>query len=499
MYTLLRAGLCLGLITGLGAAKHLVGGIAGLDGRAPRASEVQRFADHQVQAGNFSDSDAVQRLRANRAADVRKCFLRAWSAYKKYAYGADEINPLTLEPITTRNGWGATLIDALDTLYIMGLDDEFKDAAEMVRRINFGKNDGEPSKVFETNIRYIGGLISAHELSGNRMLLKQATALADIMLEAFDTSTGIPWQMWDVQTGTGSSETGPATLNNLAEVGSYQLEFFRLSQLTRNPAYHKAAQRVFDVLLDRNEPRRGTPYSVPGLYPVFLDIKSGKFLSGKPNLGGGSDSFYEYLIKTWALSGFRLKRNLDMWNESLRGIKDYLLSRGSDGRLYMAIGDDEGIDSISDTFTCFFPGTLALAARLLNDNETLELAHELLQAGTNTFARMPTHIGPENFGFLPQGDSDSDLLPSQRAEIEKNGFYVDHPYYLMRPEAIESLFYFYRITGDEAYADQIWEIWKGIKTHCAVDGGFAGLRDVRLGRKGGLLGKQESFVFSETL
>ncbi|KAJ1726901.1 hypothetical protein LPJ61_004886, partial [Coemansia biformis] len=260
-----------------------------------------------------------------------------------------------------------------------------------------------------------------------------------------------------------------------------------------------AAQRVFDVILDRNEPKKGTAYSVPGLYPVFLDIKTGKFISGKPNLGGGSDSFYEYLIKTWALSGFKLQRNLDMWLESLCGIKKYLLSRGSDGRLYMGIGDDEGLDSISDTFTCFFPGTLALGARLLNDTETLGVAHELLLSSYNTFARMPTHIGPENFGFLPRGDDDSDLLAPQRAELEKYGFYVDHPYYLMRPEAIESLFYFYRITGDEVYADWIWEIWKGIKTHCVVDGGFAGLRDVRLGRKGGLLGKQESFVFSETL
>ncbi|PIA17540.1 seven-hairpin glycosidase, partial [Coemansia reversa NRRL 1564] len=433
-----------------------------------------------------------------RAADVRKSFADAWNVYRKYAFGADEINPLTLEPVTTRNGWGATLIDALDTLHVMGLNDEFEEAAEKVSKINFNKNDGEPSKVFETNIRYIGGLISAYEQSGDRMFLKQATSLADIMLEAFDTSTGIPWQMWDVQTGKGSSESGSSTLNNLAEIGSYQLEFFRLSQLTHDPVYHKAAQRVFDVLLDRNVPKKGTVYSVPGLYPIFLDIKTGKFISGKPNLGGGSDSFYEYLIKTWALSGFKLQRNLDMWKESMKGIKKYIFSRGSDGRLYMGIGDDDGLESISDTFTCFFPGTLALAARLLNDNDTLSIAQELVDTCHNTFSSMATNIGPENFGFLPEGDDDSDLLDSQRLEIKEYGFYVDHPYYLMRPEAIESTFYLYRITGNEMYAEWIWKIWEGIKSNCAVDGGFAGLRDVRLGRKGGLIGTQESFVFSET-
>ncbi|KAJ1737455.1 hypothetical protein H4217_003169 [Coemansia sp. RSA 1939] len=495
------AFLVLGCIAQVGVAKHhrhSIDGMVGLWGHSAHQRDVKRYLSNPVQATNFSDSESLRRLRANRAEDVRNGFRHAWKAYRKCAFGADEINPLTLEAVTTRNGWGATLIDALDTIHVMGLTEEFKEATEKVRTIDFDKNDGEPSKVFETNIRYIGGLISAYELSGDRMFLKQATALADVMLEAFDTSTGIPWQMWDVQTGTGSSETGPSTLNNLAEIGTYQLEFFRLSQLTRDPAYHKAAQRVYDVILDRNTPKKGTPYAVPGLYPVFLDIKTGRFIGGKPNLGGGSDSFYEYLIKTWALSDFKLQRCLDMWNESLRSIKKYLIARGSDKRLYMGVGDNEGLDSISDTFTCFFPGTLALAARLQNDNETLELAHSLLLTSYNTFARMPTHIGPENFGFLPDGDDDSDLLKSQRADIKKYGFYLDRPYYLLRPEAIESIFYFYRITGDEKYADWIWEIWQGIKANCAVDGGFAGLRDVRLGREGGLIGKQESFVFSET-
>ncbi|KAJ2080761.1 hypothetical protein H4R24_002853 [Coemansia sp. RSA 988] len=498
MVLLLLAIVCLSHIASLASAKHLVNGMVGLEGHVPRQHEVARFLSRPVQATNFSSSDTAQRLRASRAADVHKGFVHAWNAYRKYAFGADEINPLTLEPVTTRNGWGASLIDALDTLHVMGLDDEFKEASERVSSVNFGKNDGEPSKVFETNIRYIGGLISAYELSGDRMFLRQATSLADIMLEAFDTSTGIPWQMWDIQTGRGSSETGPSTLNNLAEIGSYQLEFFRLSQLTHDPAYHKAAQRVFDVVLDRNVPRKGSAYSVPGLYPIFLDIKTGKFINGKPNLGGGSDSFYEYLIKTWALSGFQLQRNLDMWKESMKGIKKYILSRGSDGRLYMGIGDDGGLDSISDTFTSFFPGTLALASRLLNDNETLSIAQELVDTCHNTFSRMPTNIGPENFGYLPDGDDDYDLLSSQRSEIKKYGFYVDHPHYLMRPEVIESIFYLYRITGNEMYAEWNWKIWEGIKANCAVDGGFAGLRDVRLGREGGLIGKQESFVFSET-
>ncbi|KAJ1966404.1 hypothetical protein GGI12_000114 [Dipsacomyces acuminosporus] len=470
----------------------------GLGGQLAEQKDIERYTKIRVQASNYTRDEALQKIREKRAADIRDEFRRAWKAYRKYGFGADEINPLTKKPVTTRNGWGATLIDSLDTIYIMGLHDEFKEARDKVSQISFDRNDGEPSKVFETNIRYIGGLISAYELSGDSVFLKQATSLADIMLEAFNTPTGIPWQMWDVQTGTGSSEGGPSTYNNLAEIGTYQLEFFRLSQHTNDPSYHKAAQHVYDVVLEKNKPANDTAYTVPGLYPIFLDIKTGKFLGGKPNLGGGSDSFYEYLIKTWALSGFKLQRNLDMWKESLEGLKRYVVLKGSDDRMYMGIGDNQGLDSISDTFTGFFPGTLALAAILLEDSETMALAHKLLLSSYNTFSRMPTHIGPENFGFLPKGDDDADLTPAQRKEIKKYGFYLDRPYYLMRPEVIESIFYFYRITGDEMYADWIWQIWQGIKANCAVDGGYAGLRDVRLGRRGGLIGKQESFVFAET-
>ncbi|KAJ1949296.1 hypothetical protein FBU59_001205 [Linderina macrospora] len=470
----------------------------GLNGHMARQRDVISFSKNRVQATNFTQSNDLKKLHSSRAADVRNEFKRMWDAYSKYAFGADEINPLTKEAVTSRNGWGATIIDALDTIYIMGLDKEFKDASQFVKKVDFDHNDGEPSKVFETNIRYIGGLISAYELSGDKMFLKQATSLADNMLEAFDTPTGIPWQMWDVQTSKGSSENGPSTYNNLAEVGTYQLEFFRLSQLTHDPSYHKAAQRVYDALLANNEPQKGTLYSVPGLYPIFLDINTGKFFSGKPNLGGGSDSFYEYLIKTWALSDFKLQRNLDMWKQSFAGLKKYVMSRGTDKGLYMGVGDDEGLDSISDTFTCFFPGTLALASRLLDDDDAMDIAHQLLMSSYGTFERMPTHIGPENFGFLPDGDDDSDLNSNQRAEIKKYGFYLDRPYYLMRPEVIESIFYFYRITGDERYANWVWKIWEGIKENCAVEAGYAGLRDVRIGRDGGLIGKQESFVFAET-
>lgn len=94
-----------------------------------------------------------------------------------------------------RNGWGATIVDALDTLYIMGLHEDFKDAQDYVASINWDKiKNDEPVQLFETVIRYVGGLLSAYDLSHEKVFIKKAVELVDKLLPAFDTPTGIPYQ-----------------------------------------------------------------------------------------------------------------------------------------------------------------------------------------------------------------------------------------------------------------------------------------------------------------
>jgi mannosyl-oligosaccharide alpha-1,2-mannosidase len=94
-----------------------------------------------------------------------------------------------------RNGWGATIVDALDTLYIMGLYDEFKEAEEFVATIDWNKiKNDEPVQLFETVIRYVGGLLSAFDLSQEKVFIEKAVELVDRLLPAFETPTGIPYQ-----------------------------------------------------------------------------------------------------------------------------------------------------------------------------------------------------------------------------------------------------------------------------------------------------------------
>ena len=91
------------------------------------------------------------------------------------------------------SGLAATLIDSLDTLKIMGMEEEFQEAVEYaVNKVDFDQNT--MVSFFETTIRIVGGLLSAYHLDGERdkRLLDKAKEMADRLLPAFDTAMGMP-------------------------------------------------------------------------------------------------------------------------------------------------------------------------------------------------------------------------------------------------------------------------------------------------------------------
>lgn len=116
--------------------------------------------------------------------------MHAWRGYEKYAFGHDEIRPCTNATNDSWNGWGVTLVDGLDTMYLMDMKEEFERARDFVATLNFKKDYGV--SFFETTIRYLGGFLSAYTLSQEKVFLDKAVELADALLPAFDTPTGIP-------------------------------------------------------------------------------------------------------------------------------------------------------------------------------------------------------------------------------------------------------------------------------------------------------------------
>ena len=106
---------------------------------------------------------------------VVDAFKHAWKAYKKYAWGKDELQPISKKS----NEWfdlGLTLIDSLDTMWLMGLSDEFAEARNWVKQDMVVGVDKDVN-LFETTIRVLGGLLSTYHLTGDQLFYDRAVSM----------------------------------------------------------------------------------------------------------------------------------------------------------------------------------------------------------------------------------------------------------------------------------------------------------------------------------
>jgi mannosyl-oligosaccharide alpha-1,2-mannosidase len=137
------------------------------------------------------------------AEEVRSEMRWAWRNYREHAWGKDQIKPISggFESFPLKDHHlGLTIVEALDTLWVMGLDDEFRDGVEWVKSSLDSDVDAQVS-VFETNIRLVGGLLSAFHASGDPVLLAKARELADRLLPSFAASPlGIPHRYINLKT-----------------------------------------------------------------------------------------------------------------------------------------------------------------------------------------------------------------------------------------------------------------------------------------------------------
>lgn len=148
----------------------------------------------KIQAEFAAETETQKRERVKKLSVVKESFLHAWNGYKKHAMGHDEVDPVHGDRRNPFMGWGATLVDTLDTLWIMGMKEEFEEAVEATKKIDFGTSARKDIPLFETVIRYLGGLIGAYDVSGAKypVLLDKAKELAEILMGAFDTPNRMP-------------------------------------------------------------------------------------------------------------------------------------------------------------------------------------------------------------------------------------------------------------------------------------------------------------------
>ncbi|KAL3430845.1 glycosyl hydrolase family 47-domain-containing protein [Aspergillus tetrazonus] len=229
----------------------------------------------QAKFKDESSSDKMQRLQ--QLDTIKSAFLHAWNGYKISAMGHDEVRPLRGGFKDTFNGWGATLVDALDTLWIMDLKEEFSMAVDYVKKIDFTTSTKKEIPVFETTIRYLGGMLGAYDISGHKydILLEKSVELADVLMDAFDTPNRMPtlYYKWSPEY---ASELRRGDFKAvLAELGSLSLEFTRLAQLTKQDKYYDAIARITNELEKYQDLTK-----LPGLWPLNLDASGCRRVPG---------------------------------------------------------------------------------------------------------------------------------------------------------------------------------------------------------------------------
>ncbi|MBN3323868.1 MA1B1 mannosidase, partial [Atractosteus spatula] len=260
---------------------------------------------------------------------VVEAFRHAWKGYREFAWGHDELKPVS-KSYSEWFGLGLTLIDALDTMWVLGLKEEFEEARKWVAtELSFTKN--VDVNLFESTIRIMGSLLSTYHLTQDSLFLDKAKDIGARLMPAFNTPSKIPYS--DVNIGRGTAHPPRWTSDStVAEVTSIQLEFRELSRLTQDSRYQKAVDDVMKHV-HKLEGKQD------GLVPMFINTNNGQFTHlGVFTLGARADSYYEYLLKQWIQGGKTETELLEDYVQAIEGVKKNLL-RKSEPRKLTFVGE----------------------------------------------------------------------------------------------------------------------------------------------------------------
>lgn len=431
-----------------------------------------------IKGGDPEDNDIREKREK-----IKEMMKHAWNNYRLYGWGHNELRPIARKGHSTNifgsSQMGATIVDALDTLYIMGLHEEFQDGQKWIKdNLDFSVNS--EVSVFEVNIRFIGGLLAAFYLSGEEIFKIKAVQLAEKLLPAFNTPTGIPWAMVNLKSGVGRNwGWASAGSSILAEFGTLHMEFVHLSYLTGDPVYYQKVMHIRKLLQKMDRPN--------GLYPNYLNPRTGRWGQYHTSVGGLGDSFYEYLLKAWLMSDKTDHDARRMYDEAIEAIEKHLIKKSRGGLTYIGEWKNGHLEKKMGHLACFAGGMFALGAdgsQMDKAGHYLELGAEIAHTCHESYDRTVLKLGPESFKF--------------DGAVEAVAVRQNEKYYILRPEVIETYWYLWRFTHDPRYRQWGWEAALAIEKYCRVSSGFSGVKDVYSSTPAHD-DVQQSFFLAETL
>eukprot|EP00930_Biecheleria_cincta_P099769 TRINITY_DN91384_c0_g1_i1.p1 TRINITY_DN91384_c0_g1~~TRINITY_DN91384_c0_g1_i1.p1 ORF type:complete len:586 (+),score=92.38 TRINITY_DN91384_c0_g1_i1:153-1910(+) len=449
------------------------------DSRERQASQLTKAAPKKPA------HDAVS---LHRAEQVREALRHLWRGYKKKAWGSDEVAPISGRRTGEWGHVGMLILDTLDTLWLAGLTKEFAEGEQWVEGLRFlpGESSGRTS-VFELTIRALGGLLSAYALSHHQAFLTKAEDLGERLLKAFPRRGEN--HMWpdayiDIRRPADTEVVASWMRETiLADAGSNILEYTYLSRATGKPQ--------FATVAEENEKRIMTTADKAKmqLAPKLLNPYRAEFSTQAVSVGAFADSYYEYLLKSYVLGGRKDTEKLRAWKLAMQQMRSGLLRKSPGGLFYLAEGSWglSGVGSSSvtmDHLACFMGGSLALGSHFVPkpDAESwwLPTAKELGRTCYEMYRQSPSGLAPEAVSF------EGKRLTPRNLE------------YRLRPETLETLFYLYRVTGEQIYRDWSWKIFQAINNHTKTEFGFAAATEVSHVPVP-LKDSEETFMGAETL
>ncbi|CAO3570500.1 unnamed protein product [Mortierella alpina] len=499
-------------------AANVGSGTDNVDGDTTGGRRLPSYGDNQSSRGNQGNSNSgafaknapIWEERKNR---VREAFVHSWSAYRRDAWGKDEYHPVSKYGSNMiRKGQGFTIVDSLDTILLMGLEEEFEEAKAWVKNeLDFDQDD--EVNLFETTIRVLGGLLSAYDQSGqDPVFLHKAVDLADRLMGAFETTSGIPYASVHLKDrrGVPSHDRG---ISSTSEVATLQLEFKYLSHLTGDAKYWKAAENVILKMKDLD--------NLDGLVPIYINPYTGNFQGGEIRLGSRGDSYYEYLIKQYLQTGKKEKIYKDMYDHAMGGVKKHLLGRTIPNNL-LFVGEiskyePKNLSPKMDHLVCFLGGTMALGStegRSLNDGKQspprprlsiveehdFRIGEELTESCYEMYHQTETGLAPEIVYWVQKEEQIRGKSPLQHAPGSDFIINDRDGHNWLRPETVESLFYLWRLTGNDKYRHWGWNIFEAIEKYSKVStGGYSSIHDIRRVDNVRFSDKMETFFLAETL
>ena len=513
------------------------------------------------------DQDA-KATRVERQKAVLEAFKHAWSGYKDYAWMHDEVRPVTQKSSDPFGGWAATLVDSLDTLWIMGLRDEFEEAVNASKDIDFSDSVLNRISVFETTIRYLGGFLGAYDISDGKypILLEKAKEVGEFLYCAFDTPNHMPVTMWPWKQALEGGDQYGRTNTILADIGSLTLEFTRLSQLTGDMRFFDAVTRIMGEMQRVQSQTR-----IPGLWPYNINANDLTFNDTSFTLGALADSMYEYLPKQHLLLGGRsdLIRYDTMYKFAITAIMNHLIFQpmlpdendilfAASANVVSSPGEEVRTKILPGVqhLACFAGAMVGMGAKLFSQPEQMNMARKLTDGCVWAYQAMPSGVMPEGLNLIPcdmnsdckwnetfwdeyiqmkielypeaykplhvDNETDSEegsepKLPSTEDYLRINRLPKGVPEitdrrYLLRPEAIESVFVHYRLSGDKDLPDKAWEMFSAVDKAARTEIAHSALQDVTAkaemdtsqngenpGSRYGHTDNMESFWLAETL